>query len=142
MQHLACGRSPNVRTWGDDRLRFVVAVARYTSAIPLEQETGSETLPGGSNLSAASAAGGAVPVDPREGVHRTDMSSSPRKTTIRSSPPNHGIQASVAKSASSAWYSADEQTLASEVVERHRDGSGPHGRSKSPSTTSGSPSPR
>ncbi len=97
MRSIGLSASPSVRTCTPIWLRFVVAVAPYTSAIPYSRKPDANA-PKRKYLSAASAAAALWRLMPARAYTATDMSSSPRNTTIRSSPPTMSIAPNVANS--------------------------------------------
>ena len=85
------------RTWAAICVKLVVAVAPYTSAIPYSRNPDANA-PSKKYLSAASAAAPLLRLIPASTYTETDISSRPRNTTIRSSPPAISIMPRVANS--------------------------------------------
>ena len=80
-----CSRCSEV-TCAPISARFVVPVAPYTRAIPYSRNAEAKA-PSRKYLSAASAALGLLRLIPANTYTDTDISSSPRNTTIKSDPP-------------------------------------------------------
>jgi len=79
-----------------DWLRFVVAVAPYTSAIPYSRKPDAKRSQE-EVLEPRFRGGGAVAIDAGQGVHRHGHELEPEDTTIKSSPPTMEHRANVAK---------------------------------------------